>query len=568
LANIFESIRLRGVQKDVEEITPIDDNYGIAVKQAKEEIAKGFNGKPVSYSQPMLADMTVTTPGYKTKPSSRNFQDLHSVLKKYGKNIILNAIINTRSSQVSMYCRPSRYSDKGQGFKVCLKDKNVEPTPTDIRRMQKIEEFLMNTGVDKKVDRDNFTSFCKKMIRDTYRFDQVNFEKVFTRDGKLAYLQMVDPTTIFYKLNRDGHIPDSDVKYVQVQEERVVAQFNTREMAFAVRNPRSDIEIAGYGMPELEVALSQFIAQENTETFNDRFFSHGGTTRGILQIKAGQQQSSHALDIFRREWKSSLSGINGSWQIPVISAEDVKFVNMTPSANDMQFEKWLNYLINVISSLYGIDPAEINFPNNGGATGSRGGSLNEGNSKEKNQASQNKGLLPLLTFIADTINTNIISEWGDKYQFQFVGGDNTSELEKIKILKEKVSFGMTINEARKDMGLTGDILGGDVPMNGVLVQRIGQLIQKDQYEYEKQQTKLNRLLEAVNPELDDGNFGQGAQSGSGIKDPKQKMEQSKNNSNGKSTKGSVGKDGQNKKQKNTNSHGQGGKGKDKDWAKK
>jgi hypothetical protein len=32
-------------------------------------------------------------------------------------------------------------------------------------------------------------------------------------------------------------------------------------------------------------------------------------------------------------------------------ADDVNFVNMTPTANDMQFEKWLNYLINIISRL-------------------------------------------------------------------------------------------------------------------------------------------------------------------------------------------------------------------------
>lgn len=50
----------------------------------------------------------------------------------------------------------------------------------------------------------------------------------------------------------------------------------------------------------------------------------------ILQIKAAQNQSQHALEAFKREWKNSLSGINGSWQIPVVSAESVDFINMTP----------------------------------------------------------------------------------------------------------------------------------------------------------------------------------------------------------------------------------------------
>nr|WNM56074.1 portal protein [Staphylococcus phage S-CoN_Ph38] len=132
-------------------------------------------------------------------------------------------------------------------------------------------------------------------------------------------------------------------------------------MIMGIRRPRTDIYSSGYGLSELEIALKQVIAHENTESFNDRFFSHGGTTRGVLLIKHEQQQSQYALENFKREWKSSLSGINGSWQIPVVSADDVKFVNMTPTANDMQFEKWLNYLINVICSVYEIDPSGLTF---------------------------------------------------------------------------------------------------------------------------------------------------------------------------------------------------------------
>ena len=82
-----------------------------------------------------------------------------------------------------------------------------------------------------------------------------------------------------------------------------------------IRNPRTDIGSSGYGLSEVEIAMRELIAFINTESFNDRFFSHGGTTRGVLQIKTGQQQSQRALQNFKREWKNSLSGINGSWQI-------------------------------------------------------------------------------------------------------------------------------------------------------------------------------------------------------------------------------------------------------------
>lgn len=572
MANFFQQLRLLGVNKqsedssnqmDVQEIDTISQNYLVAKTMASAELKKGFNEREVAYSQPIFAETSITTPGYKTKPSIKNFQDLHTILKTYGKNIILNAIINTRASQVSRYCQPTRYTADGMGFEVTLKDKTVKPSKEELAEMKKIEEFIMNTGVDKDITRDSFLTFCKKIVRDTYRFDQINFEKVFSRDGSLHHLKIVDPTTIFFKLGNDGRLAKGNYRYVQVMNERAVAQFTPRELAFAVRNPRSDVEVAGYGMPELEVALTQFIAQENTEKFNDRFFSHGGTTRGVLLIKSANQQSTHALDIFRREWNNSLSGINGSWKIPVISAEDAKFINMTPSANDMQFEKWLNYLINVISSLYGIDPAEINFPNNGGATGSHaGGALNEGNSKQKNQASQNKGLLPLLQFIETTLNDNVIAEFGDKYTLHFVGGDILAELDKIKVVGEKTKVAMTINEGRKVLGLKGDIPGGDIIVNGVIVQRLGQLVQQEQFEYSQKQARISQLLQYVQPS-EESKQGLDIKTGEQIS---QEMSQNKKAVEGKN-KDAIGKDGQNKQLNNTNSHGQGGKGKDKDWAK-
>lgn len=526
---------------------------------SRESVEKGMNGKETAYMQPMIGDMSIN-PGFKQKPSVRNSQDLHKVLKKFGNNIILNAIINTRANQVAMYCKPARNSETGVGYEIRLKEIEAEPTSHDIANIKRIEAFLENTAVFKDQNRDNFTAFSKKLVRATYMYDQVNFEKVFDKDGNFIKFDTVDPTTIFLATNGEGQLINKGERFVQVLNNKVVAKFNERELAFAVRNPRADIEVGQYGYPELEIALKQFIAHENTEVFNDRFFSHGGTTRGILHVKTGQQQSQQALDIFRREWRSSLAGINGSWQIPVVSAEDVKFVNMTPSANDMQFEKWLNYLINVISALYGIDPAEINFPNNGGATGSKGGSLNEGNSKEKMQASQNKGLQPLLRFIEDTINTFIVSEFGDKYQFQFRGGDLSAQLDKLKITEQEGKIFRTVNEIREEKGLE-PIKGGDVILNGVHIQAIGQAIQEEQLAYQKQQDNLARLMEMsggletpdTEPEAKDDTDNDTDVS---FQDKQQGINGKSKKVNGK-VDTNVGKDGQLKSEENMNSTKQG-----------
>lgn len=573
MADVFKNLRTRVFGGDLSrenyiEVGDSNDDYGVVIKQIKdamggEDAEKAFNDQELAYSQPLIRDtLTMSVnPGFKEKPSINNRYDLHNVLKKYSNNIILNAIIFTRSNQVSMFCQPARYSEKGIGFEIRLKELGKEPNKTERIAIKNIEDFVLNTGVKKDVDRDDLQTFVKKMVRDTYIYDQVNFEKVFDKNGKLVRFITKDPSTIFFATDREGQIPKTGDRYVQVIDRQVVAKFEAREMAFAVRNPRSDLYAAGYGYPELEIALKHFTAHENTETFNDRFFSHGGTTRGILLIKSSERQSQHALDIFKREWKSSLSGINGSWQIPVVSAEDVKFVNMTPTARDMEFEKWLNYLINVITSLYQIDPAEINFPNNGGATGSKGGSLNEGNSAEKTQSSQNKGLLPLLRFIENVINKHIVEEFDDKYVFQFLGGDSTEELRKIQRLAEQGKIAMTVNEIRSALGLKGDILGGDIPLNGVVVQRIGQLLQEEGTNYQKQQDKLNRLLEYA------GNSSMASSQNTGdtsdlirFQDKQQGLAGNADNVDGRDTYNQgVGKDGQLKNKENTNSSKQGGK---------
>jgi len=546
LADLFKKLRLGNNYENTDSYGTIniDNDLQANIRKIEKDnvdlnksINKSLYGKQQAYAEPFLALMD-TNPEFRDKRSyMKNEHNLHDVLKKFGNNPILNAIILTRANQVSMYCQPARYSERGLGFEVRLRDLNEKPGIKEKEEIKRIEEFILNTGRDKDVDRDSFQSFCRKIVRDTYIYDQVNFEKVFNKKNgtKLDKFIAVDPSTIFYATDKNGKIIKGGNRFVQVVDKKVVASFTSRELAMGIRNPRTDINSSGYGLSEVEIAMKEFIAYNNTESFNDRFFSHGGTTRGILQIKADQQQSQHALENFKREWKSSFSGINGSWQIPVMMADDVKFVNMTPTANDMQFEKWLNYLINIISSLYGIDPAEINFPNRGGATGSKGGStLNEADPSKKHQASQNKGLQPLLRFIEDLINRHIISEYGNKYTFQFVGGDSKSEKEKIDILKAKAEVALTVNEIRQELGKP-PIEGGDTILNGVYVQRVGQIYQEQQYQDSQKEKRLGMIQNVLNGNPEDEITSDTPQS--------------------QSTNSGVGKDGQIKDQENTNQQG-------------
>lgn len=517
------------------------DNFSVAVRKIEEdyiEKSRG-NGKAKAYEEPLLATFSMN-PDYKEAPSARGTANLFEILKMWSKkNIILNAIINTRVNQVSLFCTPARYSDRGIGYEVRMKDPLATPSSHDKANIKKIEEFLQHTGnVKDDYTRDNFRTFVKKLVRDRLVYDKINFELIYDSNGNLVRFKAVDASTIFVAVDDNGHeMKGKDaIKYVQILDNKKVAEFKAHEMAWEVHNPRTDVTVGRYGYPELEIAMNHLQYHENTEIFNARFFAQGGTTRGLLHIKVGQEQSHQALQAFRREWTNMFSGINGAWKIPVITAEDVKFVNMTQSSKDMEFEKWLNYLINVICSIYSIDPAEINFPNRGGATGHTGNTLNEGSHKEKTRDSKDKGLEPLLKFIEDAVNKYIVSQFGDKYVFNFVGGDAQTESQIIDILARKAEIGLTINDVREELGYP-PIEGGDVILAGVHVQRLGQLMQEEQMKLQRQM-EMNQFLAmqtGYNGDLD--------------------------NVNGKGTYNKlVGKDGQLKGENNTNSTPQGGKG--------
>jgi len=322
--------------KNPEKITKIDDTFSLRVKALEDEVIKksANGGTAKAYEEPLLGTFSLN-PDYKEAPSTNGTHNMLQTLKLWSrKNIILNAIINTRVNQVSLFCTPARYSDRGIGYEVRMRDPLETPSSHDKAAMARIEKFLEHTGNDDKdYTRDTFRTFVKKIIRDRLVYDKINFELIYDKNGKLTRFKAVDASTIYVAVDKDGHEPKGKdaVKYVQVLDNKKVAEFKAKEMAWEVHNPRTDVTVGRYGYPELEIALNHLQYHENTELFNARFFAQGGTTRGLLHIKTGQEQSNQALAAFRREWTSMFSGINGAWKIPVITAEDVKFVNMTQS---------------------------------------------------------------------------------------------------------------------------------------------------------------------------------------------------------------------------------------------
>lgn len=428
-----------------------------------------------------IDDMFVST-NYREKENKLSFE----LLKKVSKEVApISNVISTRIDQVSAFTSRSRYATDGVGFKVVLKDSNEDPTEEQEKTIDLIEKFIENCGLGKNPKRDDFGTFIKKIIRDSLTYDQVNFELEYDVTGQyIQAFEAVDAATIKPALEdvdlKDSAYEDIDFRegeelsYVQVINGKIVAGFTADEMAFAIRNPSTDVETQPYGLSEIETIVRQVTSYLEAEDYNMRFFQQGGMTKGILNIKGekggpapGDRQT---LESFKRQWRTQVTGQKGAWKIPVFTLPgELEFINIAQSGGEMVFEKWVNYLINIICGAYKIDPAEINFPNNGGV-GGKGSSLFSGDG-EKIDNSKQKGLFPLLKFIENTINKNIIEKFNteDEYKFVFDGIDNESESEQVDLAKKKIESYMTINEVRAEKGLPA-VEGGDIIANPYYVQ--------------------------------------------------------------------------------------------------
>lgn len=508
--------------------------------QEYEEVVKGLNGKQKFNDDPAILTGSIPLNNkYKEVPSAKGLYQLRAILKRMSHNIVVQSIIRTRSNQIALYCTPARFSEDGIGFKLIMKDPTKNASNWDKQRMKEIEDFILHTGVGKSFDRDDFLDFVKKILSDLFTYDQINFELIYNRSHVLTGIKAVDASTMYIGAEKNR-------TYKQVIEDRVLATFKPEEMAWECMNPRTDIRVSGYGYSPIEVAISHLMYHSNTEEFNARFFAQGGTTRGLLLIKTAQMQGRQALANFRRSWTSMFSGVNGAWKIPVITADDAKFVNMNQSAHDMEFSNWLTYLINILASVFSIDPSEINFPNNGGVNNHGKATVNEGNTAETRlRSSKDKGLDPLLGFIEGIINKYIVENFSDRYRFVFTGGDSQAELNKINVAKARLSAGATWNEVRvNDLGLTAiteEITNPfDYVGDATFVQAVGQMISQKQFEQLQRANQVSgaSTLAQQGKQVTNGN----------------KQQRGQNNSNPAGTDGSV-----KNNPRNANNTNQGGK---------
>jgi len=446
------SQKVRSIVADKFGATAFEETLEKAIRQAQENAAS---------PQSMFSDPLNLFSGTEWISRHRTgMGQLHlsfSELRVMAKNPVIGSIIQTRINQMATFMEPQRdfYSP---GFKVVRKD-HQEP---DLEEVIRISAWLMTTGLEGYGEPD-LETLARKWCRDTLVLDQTAIEVVPNRDGTPSYLVAVDAATIRLLRRAIEHaVPpgDDETLYVQILNEKIVTEYNARELIFGVRNWSTDIHSAGYGFSELEMLVRIVTTMMNTERYNAGQVTQGGTQKGLLVVKGTADQEQFSS--FKRDFREAIRNAAAFWRPPVLQIAkdaDVDWVRLDSPNRDMEYSQLFDFLVKQACGVYQIDPSEINW-----VIGASGASTTfEARQKDQILLSQKKGLSPLLKTFANQLNRCIVNFLNPEYMIEFVGVGVDREIDGDIREKEVKSY-ITVNEQRAEIGLK-PIIGGDVILN-------------------------------------------------------------------------------------------------------
>lgn len=401
--------------------------------------------------------------GYRDKRSQLSYH----ALERIGRTVpVVADVIRTRREQVRMFCSLPE-DDHAPGFVIKPRNPSMRITQKAKKEQYRLSQLMLTTGhvTEKRLEQQGSVApltldeFAVKFVDDTLIYDQVCFEKVLDRKGDLAYFEMVDSGAIRRIDSYRAGASRSDVAYVQLLQEQIVADFTNEELAFCVRNPRSNVQSHGYGFSETESLVREITGMLYGMQYNQSFFQNGSAAKGILNFK-GSLPEKH-LQKFRRQWYSMVSGVSNAWRTPITNSDELQWINMQLSNRDMEYSAWLDFLIKVVCARFLIAPEEVNF-SYGNTNQSQG--LGSSSIEDKLKASKDLGLRPLIRFFFQQLNNHILWKINPDFMIVPANMDDKGAEHLADYVSKLTSTVLTIDEGRALLGYEplGEDRGGDL----------------------------------------------------------------------------------------------------------
>lgn len=447
---------------------------------------------------------------------------------------LVNTILQIRCDTVLRFSRPQE-KKYDMGFKVFKTDTSSPMTKEDIENIKIIEDYIYHCGRTDGTPRGQemlFSEFLKLVTWDALTHGHVAVEKILTRKKSLHRFRPLPSETIFRinpKINRqtidsqakaafdlyskkrsdndpvgDGEHTQPDIeyfKYIQMSaDNRAMMPFGDEEMVFRLFNPKNFPDSNGYAISMVEQAIIMITNHLNVESYNANYFTHGYAARGILHLKGTVTQNT--LGAFRRQFYNTISGANNAWRTPIVAGlDDVQWIPMSGSAKEMEYINFNSHIMRSICAQFQIDPIEVGLDYLTTANG-RAASQAKESGQFKITYSRERGLIPILMFVEDLINEDILpsldKELSDKYKFKFVGYTDDTAQTDISLRQAQMTVFASMNDLLKNEDKQPiDHAVANVPLN----QSFWALIEKNMTRGEIRETFFGDKGAASRPEL-------------------------------------------------------------------
>lgn len=160
-----------------------------------------------------------------------------------------------------------------------------------------------------------------KHYADSLMMDSAPIETEMKRDKSLGIdgFYAVDGATIRL-CTEAGYDGDDSIYALQVVEGRIVTAYPHDSLVYEVRNPRTDVRLAGYGMAEPELLVRVVTGFLNALSYNLAGFDKNAIPKGMLNLVG--DYADEDLAAFKRMWNATVRGVDNSWALPVMVSKD------------------------------------------------------------------------------------------------------------------------------------------------------------------------------------------------------------------------------------------------------
>ena len=402
-------------------------------------------GAPNSYFEdPYLANYGL---GYKERFYGNATERTREII---ANTPVVAVIINTLAAEVQTFGKPLQ-DRHGIGFRVRLRDKRERASRASEARCRELTAWLEHTGdPDTSALRDSFATYLRKLAKDSLSFAQDATEIVPGRDGKPSSFYAVDASTIRLAHRAEAQTSgdlEKEVRYVQVVGGAVVTTYTHAQMIFGVRNPVSDIRMAGYGLSEIEEVMRVLSALLMTWEYNVRAFTSGTNVRGIANIK--EELSFEQFEAARDDFMRFAKGVDNAHGTLLMNAtQGMDYHDLSRSNQELGYDNWQNFLIKLLCAAYRISPSLLNLDY--GATGVTSTIGGQQNPVEKIQEGRTRALKPILGHLFDDITTRLVYPIDEAFVAEPCGLDAQSAQDQEDLNQKRVRSTRTVDEVRAE----------------------------------------------------------------------------------------------------------------------